>query len=109
MCRRRFSRRRDRHDPRRSGSSSAIIDHINAVGVLRPLETSDIIYLKQNGVSDLVVQTMQHPARQAVVVEQPAPPPPVVVEDPYYYGPYYHPYGYWHRPPPPGIGVTIVP
>jgi uncharacterized protein YcfJ len=86
-----------------------IVDHINAVGVIRPLTTDDIIYLKQNYVSDRVVRTMQHPAYQPpVVVAQPAP-PPVIVEDPYYYGPgYYHPY-YYHRPPPPGIGVTIVP
>jgi hypothetical protein len=89
---------------------NVIVDHINAVGVVRPLTTDDIIYLKQNGVSDRVVQTMQHPAYQPpVVVAQPVPPPPVIVEDPYYYGPgYYHPY-YYHRPPPPGIGVTIVP
>lgn len=96
----------------RAGVAEQVIcDHINAVGVLRPLETSDIIYLKQNGVGDRVVQTMQNPAHQAVVVEpQPAPPPPVAV-DPYYYGPYYrpYPYYYYHRPPPPGIGVTIVP
>jgi hypothetical protein len=86
-----------------------IIDHVNAVGVARPLATNDIIYLKQNGVSDRVVQTMQHPAYQPVVVQPP--PPPVVVEDPYYYGPgYYRPYPYYYRrPPPPGIGVTIVP
>jgi hypothetical protein len=85
-----------------------IVDHVNAVGIVRPLQTPDIIYLKQNGVSDRVVQTMQHPAFQPVVVQ---PPPPVVVEDPYYYGPgYYRPYPYYyHRPPPPGIGVTIVP
>jgi hypothetical protein len=86
-----------------------IVDHINAVGVVRPLATPDIIYLKQNGVSDRVVQTMQHPAYQPVVVP---PPPPVVVEDPYYYGPGYYrpyPYYYYHRPPPPGIGVTITP
>lgn len=86
-----------------------IVDHVNAVGVLRPLETGDIIYLKQNGVSDRVIATMQHPAHQPVVVEQPPPPPPVVVADPYYYGPYYHPWYYHRPPPPPGIGVTIVP
>jgi hypothetical protein len=85
-----------------------IVDHVNVVGVARPLQTNDIIYLKQNGVSDRVVQTMQHPAVQPVVAQ---PPPPVVVEDPYYYGPgYYRPYPYYYRrPPPPGIGVTIVP
>ncbi|HEX3997563.1 MAG TPA: glycine zipper domain-containing protein [Pirellulales bacterium] len=87
-----------------------IIDHVNAVGVLRPLTTEDIIYLQRNGVSPRVVQTMQHPAMQPppMVVQQ-GPPPPVVVEDPYYYRPYYHPWYYRRPPPPPGIGVTIVP
>ena len=50
-----------------------IIDHIHAVGVYRPLTTDDIIYLRNNGVSNRVVQTMQHPPI--------ASPPPAVAYD----------------------------
>ena len=93
-------------------NEEVIVGHVNNNGVVRPLNTADITYLTQNGVSPRVIQTMQNPAHQlpppqAVVVQ---PPPPVIVEEGYYdpyWGPhYYRPYpyygGYYHRP-----GVTV--
>lgn len=90
-----------------------IVSHVNNNGVARPLQTADLIYLQQNGVSSRVIATMQNPARSAppqTVVVQEAPPPPVVVGG--YYGPrYYHPYygdPYYYRPPPAvGLGVVV--
>ncbi len=88
-----------------------IVIHVNNNGISRPLQTGDLIALKENGVSPNVVQAMQNPSRPPppVIVQQA--PPPVYVDGGYYdpyYRPYYRPY-YYHRPPPPGIGVTIVP
>jgi outer membrane lipoprotein SlyB len=90
-----------------------IVSHVNNNGVARPLQTADLIYLQQNGVSSRVIATMQNPARsapppQTVVVQQA--PPPVVYDG--YYGPrYYHPYygdPYYYRPPPAvGFGVVV--
>jgi uncharacterized protein YcfJ len=92
-----------------------IVSHVNNNGVVRPLNTADITYLTQNGVSSRVIQTMQNPAHQGppqqVIVQQA--PPPVVVEERYYdpyWGPrYYRPYpyygGYYHRP---GVSVGVA-
>ncbi len=94
-----------------------IVSHVNNNGVIRPLNTADITYLTQNGVSSRVIQAMQNPAcpagpPQPVIVQQ-APPPPVIVADRYYdpyWGPrYYRPYpydGYYHRPSV-SVGVAI--
>ena len=84
-----------------------IISHINNNGIQRPLQTQDIIYLQQSGVSPQVVQVMQNPIRppQTVVVQQP-PPQTVIVEDGYYH-PYYRPY-YYRPPPQPTIGVGVA-
>ena len=84
-----------------------IMSHINANGIQRPLQTQDVIYLSQSGVSPRVVQMMQNPIRppQTVVVQQA--PPPVVVEEGYYGPRYYHPY-YYRQPPPPSIGVGVA-
>ena len=91
-----------------------MIGHINNNGVVRPLTTSDITYLTQNGVSSRVIQAMQmvpRPAPQPVVVQQA--PPPVIVEEPYdpYWGPrYYRPYPYYHgyyRRPAVAVGIGL--
>jgi Glycine zipper len=94
-------------------NEEVIVGHVNNNGVVRPLNTADITYLTQNGVSPRVIQSMQNPAHAVpppqTVVVQPAP-PPVIVEEGYYdpyWGPrYYRPYpyygGYYHRP-----GVTV--
>ena len=96
-------------------NEQVIVTHVNNNGVVRPVNTSDITYLTQNGVSSRVIQAMENPARaaapQTVVVQ--AAPPPVIVEDPYYdpyWGPrYYRPYpyygGYYHRP---GVAVGVA-
>ncbi len=91
-----------------------IVNHIQAHGMAKPLQTGDLINLQNQGISTRVIAAMQQtptPVQQAntVVVQQPAP-TPVIVEE-YHYG---HPYWgppryYYHRPPPPvvGLGVTL--
>jgi uncharacterized protein YcfJ len=95
-------------------NEDVIVSHVNNNGVTRPLNTADITYLTQNGVTPRVIQTMQNPARQVpppqpVVVEGAPPPPPVVVAPAYYYDPYwgpryYRPYPYYHNP---GVVVGV--
>lgn len=77
-----------------------VVNHVTSNGLVRPLQSNDIIYLQQNGVSPRVIASMQA-ARVPVAVAPPgavlvpAGPPPMVVADPYYgyWGPrYYHPY-----------------
>ena len=57
-------------------NEDVIVGHVNNNGVTRPLNTADITYLTQNGVTPRVIQTMQNPAHQpppqAVVVEESA-------------------------------------
>ena len=78
-----------------------IVNHVTGNGLVRPLQSNDVIYLQQNGVSPRVIATMQA-ARVPVAaappgaVVMPGGPPPVVMADPYYggyWGPhYYRPY-----------------
>ncbi len=72
-----------------------IIDRIRSRGIAAPLQTNDVIYLHQQGVSDNVISVMQ---TQPVAVQmvQPAqyyaPPGAVIVEGGYYYSrPHYYP------------------
>jgi len=76
-------------------SDEVIINHIRIHGTATALQTNDLIYLQQNGVSPAVVQVMQNPPAPAAVVHH-VPPPPgrVVIHEPYYPPPH------WHRPPP---------
>ena len=71
----------------------SIINYVQTRGMILFLQPPDLIYLKQQGVSDNVVQAMQTAPRvqPPVVVEQPG--PPVVIEG----GPYWHrrPYYYY--------------
>ena len=77
-----------------------IVNHIRAHGVAAPLQTPDLIYLQQNGISPRVVSTLQttpvaviQPPPQAVVYPDGPPPPAVIVEGPgYYHRPYYYRY-----------------
>jgi hypothetical protein len=82
-----------------------VVSHIRSHGVVRPLQTADLIYLQSNHVSARVIQAMQEPPVQgAPVVVQQAGPPPVIVE--HVYGPpygYYQPYYY---PPRVGFGFS---
>ena len=80
-----------------------IVNHINVHGTAAPLQTSDLIYLQNNGVSTRVIKAMQNPpARKpsTVVVREPTPPPVVVQEYHYghpYWGPRYDPHCYHYR------------
>jgi len=76
----------------RSGiDEGLIINHIHAHGLAAPLQTEDIIYLQQQGVSRNVIAVMQTERVAAVAVPvYDAPPGGVIVES---WGPrYYHPY-----------------
>ena len=81
-------------------SEPLIVTHIQHNGMATPLTTADIITLKQQGVSDGVIQAMQTPpVRQAVAVAQG---PPVIIRDHYYdgpycYGPHWYPRHHWHH------------
>jgi hypothetical protein len=95
-----------------------IISYLRKNGGSFNLSPSDIAYLKQNHVSDRVINEMINcrplvgvrPAPRTVIVREPYPPPPVVVyERPYYWGPrprYYVPHHHHHHPHV-GFGVTI--
>ena len=76
-----------------------IISQIRVHGVAAQLMAPDIIMLKQQGVSERVIQAMQTlPPPQAVMVAPPPPPQTVIVEEPYYHRPYYYGGGYYRRP-----------
>lgn len=101
-------------------SEDVIATHIRSHGLARPLNTNDLIYLQQNGVTPKVVQAMQaspgpvmagptaYPAAPPYVVE--ATPPPVVVVEPYCPGPHYPP-PHWrhhhHHGPRMSWGVSV--
>lgn len=79
-----------------------VINQVRTRGMVRPLQSSDLITLQGQGVSSQVIKAMQEaPApRQGgtVIVQQPA---PVIVEgSPYYYDPYWGPHYYYHHPGP---------
>ena len=82
-----------------------IVNHIRANGVARPLQAPDLIRLQQDGVTPLVVQTMQSspsPVDGQPLVVRGSPPPPVVIVEEYPYGhPMWRPRPGWRRYPPP--------
>jgi len=83
-------------------SEDLIVNHIRANGAARPLTTDDVILLTQQGVSSLVIKTLQSPPPRPVAMAPGGPPviihqsvpPPMIVEE-YHYGPAFHPR--WHR------------
>jgi hypothetical protein len=88
-----------------------IINQIRSTGSSFQLTTSDITYLKQNNVSDRVINEMisarprvgiAGPRAKTVVIQE-APPPVVVYERPYYWRP--RPVYVCPPPPPPGVAV----
>ena len=71
-----------------------IINHVRSHGIAAPLQSSDLIYLQQQGVSPRVVATMQTPVAPAgAPVMVPVAPQPVFVAGPGYCPPPY-PYAY---------------
>jgi hypothetical protein len=86
-------------------SEEVIVTHIRASGVSRPLGVNDLIYLRDQGVSDAVVRTMQQTPQPQIAASAYAVPVPrreVVVEhvyQPYCPPPYwYHQHHHHHRP-----------
>ena len=82
-----------------------IVNHVRAHGMARPLQTDDLIALKNQGVSTRVIKAMQEPppTPAPTVVRQPAPAPVIVEEYHYgapYWGPAYHHYPHRRRGPP---------
>jgi hypothetical protein len=81
-----------------------IIDRIHTHGIAAPLQTNDVIYLHNQGVSGNVIAAMQSQpvATQMAPPGQyyyPPPPGAVIVDEGYYYG---RPRYYY---PPPAVGV----
>lgn len=74
-----------------------IVERIRTRGIAAPLQTNDVIYLHQQGVSDNVIGAMEsQPVATAMVQPPPyyyyAPPPDAVYVGGGYYGPrYYYP------------------
>jgi hypothetical protein len=100
-------------------SDEVIISYLRKNGGSFNLSPSDIAYLKQNRVSDRVVNEMINcrppqagvrPGPRTVVVREPYVPPPVVVyERPYYWGPHcWGPRPVYVAPPPPTFGVGVM-
>jgi outer membrane lipoprotein SlyB len=75
-----------------------IIAHVRSHGMAAPLQSTDLIFLSQQGVSSRVIQTMQAPPQMAgpPMVVRGASPPPMIVHE--VYGP---PPMYWGPPCPP--------
>ena len=74
-------------------SDEIIINHLRVNGTVRRPTSSDLITLKQQGVSDAVIRAMQQPPPAGVRLPYAAPPPVIVKE--HYYGhpcppPYFH-------------------
>jgi hypothetical protein len=102
-------------------NEQVIATHVRSHGLVRPLTTNDIIYLQQNGVTPLVVQTMQQSPTPVVAQQQPvypaasapayvvAPPPaPVVVVDPFYPPPpRWHRHHHHHPGPQMSWGISV--
>ncbi len=75
-------------------SDDVISTHIRAYGVAQPPQSQDLIWLKNQGVSDAVIKTLQQTPPPQVIT---GPPPgrPVIIEE-HYYGPPYPPPYYYH-------------
>lgn len=91
-------------------SDDVITRHVRTHGFHETLDAADLIALRQQGVSDSVIASLQQAASQSVSVAQTAVPaaPPVIVEERYHAVP--HPWHsrwrYRHGPPcPPGPRV----
>ena len=90
-----------------------IINHIHTHGLATPIQTADVIYLNQQGVSKRVIETLQTQpvATMPVPVMQPVygPPGAVLVEE--RWGPpgyYYHERPRYYAPPPRiGVGLSF--
>jgi len=89
-----------------------IVTHIRVHGTSRPLQTSDLISLQNQGVSTRVIQAMQEQPtprpQETIIVREPAP-APVIVEEYHYGHPYWGPprYYYHHRRPPSRVGWGV--
>lgn len=77
-------------------SDQVISTHIRKHGVAQVPAANDLIYLKNNGVSDSVINTMQNPPDPVQVAV--APPQERVIVEEHFYGP--GPGPYWGPPPP---------
>jgi hypothetical protein len=87
-----------------------IVNHIRANGVAAPLQSGDVIFLSQQGVSREVIGAMQNPPLRAaapvamapgpVIVEHVAP-APIIVEEHFHGPPRYlhHPHHHHHHRP----------
>ena len=85
-----------------------IVSHVRSHGTNVMLQSQDLIYLQQQGVSPRVVQAMQDTGIRPVVYQAQATQPVYVerVYDPYW-GPYYHHGYYRHCEPGMSWGVTV--
>ncbi len=97
-------------------SDETIVNHIRGHGVARVLSTDDVLYLKQSGVSERVIQALQQAPVVPVVATAAPGTQRVVVEEHHYHDPWGPPRWYWgyrhrrhHHHHPPGFswGVSV--
>lgn len=89
-------------------SEELIINHIRGNGIAAPLQTSDLIFLQEQGVCSPVIAAMQTlPAAGPVVVTDAAV-QPVVYEEHFYAAPYPLPPRHCYRPGRVGFGVSVT-
>ena len=74
-------------------SESVMVTHIRANGVARPPQVNDLIYLRNQGVPDSVIQALQSTPAPQYIAAQPGPARQVVVE--HRYEPYCAPPPVW--------------
>jgi hypothetical protein len=63
-----------------------IMEHVRSHGVIAPLQSNDVIFLTQQGVSPRVISAMQQPVQSGPPMIVRGASPPVIVEE-YHYGP----------------------
>lgn len=85
-----------------------IINHIRGNGLAAPLQTSDLIFLQEQGVSTPVIAAMQTLPPPAPVVVTDAAVQPVIYEEHYFAAPYPLPPRHCYYPRSVGFGVTVT-
>jgi len=98
-------------------SEEVIATHIRTNGVQQRIQPGDLITLRNQGVSDYLINTMQTAPAGGIQPAGYAQPiygqPSTVVVEEHVYGPpvYYGPRRYWHHPhycaPPPRVGLSF--
>jgi hypothetical protein len=83
-------------------SDDVIATHIRANGMAQPMQVNDLIQLRNVGVRDAVINTMQQTPPRGGQAVQGVPMYPAYGPQPVMVAPYYPAYQVWSPPPPAG-------